>query len=478
MTLFTEQLYRSFQTHTGNAALKIGDKTYTYGEILQISSGIRMHLKNCSSQNIGLFLTGDVEMYAAILAIWFEGKTYVPVHPDFPLKRNQQIISQAEIKTLISSVPMTKSFDIEIISSEGLTGDIVNPPLEADPLYNAYILFTSGSTGEPKGVPITFSSLSYFIDSYHDTFGGITEKDTFLQMFELTFDMSVFSYLLPWLHGAEVVGLHKKEAKFLQILDLLEADEITVAHMVPSILNLIQPYLDSEIQNSSLRLNLFAGEPLLTRQMSFWRSFVPNAEIYNTYGPTENTIICTAYKIDGTIDDRNGIISIGKPMKHNDILLVDENFSQGELLLGGKLLTAGYWKNPQKTAEAFINKNGKRFYKTGDWCEKDGNGNIFYKNRIDFQGKINGFRVELSEIEYLANQITDAASTAVIYKDGHSNDQLALFVQGSHEVTDLRNKLSELLPDYAVPSKIICLERFPLNTSGKIDRHELIKLLQ
>ena len=479
MNGFIEKLYSSFIKNRENACIKTDGTTYSYREILQLSENIRHQIKDIESKNIGIYLTDDVYMYASILAVWFEGRTYVPIHPDFPLSKNLSAIEQAEIKLILTSVDFEEDFGVTCVDSKQIFDLELSKPKDFLLSENAYILFTSGSTGNPKGVPITFSNLYYFTKSFETTFGKLTPEDKVLQMFELTFDLSVMSYLIPWMYGSTVVTLHKKETKYLQILDLLEANEITVALMVPSILNLIIPYLDPEIKNNSLRLNLFCGEALLTKQIENWKGFVPNANLYNVYGPTENTIFCTHYKIENPLKDRNGIICIGKSMTDSEMSFLNNEDSEGELLLSGKFLTKEYWKNPEKTKETFIIIEDKKLYKTGDWCFRDEDGDFYYLNRIDFQAKINGFRIELGEIEYFANQIlNNAVSVAVVHKDQNDNDELVMFVNSETiDEQELLNHLRKNLADYAVPSRIIKIAKFPENTSGKTDRNALKKTL-
>lgn len=476
MNSFIENLYQSFLQHNTNTCFSIEDKNYTYEEVLNISDQIRYQLQKVNSQNIGIYLTDDVYMYASILAVWLAGKTYVPIHPEFPFNKNLNVIQQADIEVILTSIEIIENYQIDLIDTKKVFDKSLSTlPSDSSINNNAYILFTSGSTGNPKGVPIQFSNLHYFSQAFHSTFGKLNPDDTVLQMFELTFDLSVMSYLIPWLNGSAVVGLHKKETKFLQILDLLEANQITVALMVPSILNLIIPYLDPEIKNESLRLNLFCGEALLTKQIDGWKNFIPNANMYNVYGPTENTIFCTQYKVETPIKEKNGIISIGKSMINSAMSFSNDEINEGELLLSGKLLAHSYWKNEEKTQEAFIQKSNGTFYRTGDWCIKDSEGDYFYLNRIDFQAKINGFRVELAEIEYFTNEkLNNAISIAIIHKDKNNNDALVLFVNDIN-VDDniIVSHLKDNLPEYCIPSKIIKLEKFPVNTSGKIDRNEL-----
>lgn len=471
-------LYQSFLENSHRIALQIGENPYTYQDLLLQCSAIRKQLQSRETlQNIGLYLSNDFEMYAALLAIWFEGKTYVPIHPDFPREKNEKILSQAGCDTLLSSIPVHfENNTTQVIHTQNLPSELPSPPKEVPEESFAYILFTSGSTGEPKGVPLSFSNLFHFSEAYEETFGKLSKEDKVLQMFELTFDMSVVSYLMPWLCGATVVGLHGKEVKFLQILDLLEANEITVAQMVPSIANLMLPYLDPNVKNESLRSVFFAGEALLAKSIAEWRKFVPNAQIYNAYGPTENTIVCTAYLIpEENPKQRNGVLSIGSPMKHNIIRFENNQNTAGELLLGGKLLTQHYWKNPQKDAEVFTEIEGNRLYKSGDWCERDEDGDIFYINRIDFQTKINGYRVELSEIEFFANQICQSGTcVALAVKDNNQNDQIILF-SDDHSLTPehITQHLQQHLPPYMIPSIIKHIPQFPYTLSGKVDRQTL-----
>ena len=484
MSEILQKLAQSFEDHARRTAFVHSEKGWTYGEMKAKAAAIQQELQKAGASGpVGLHLTNDFEMYAALLAIWAEGLAYVPLHPDFPPAKNQKIIEQSGCQIIISSQPGdAHNLSKTVLDSTSCVAHDMEwtiKPTAEDAL--AYILFTSGSTGEPKGVPITFSNLKFFCDSYQHTFGKPSKDDVYLQMFELTFDMSVVSYLVPLLHGASFVGLHDQEVKFLQILDLLEQNKITVAQLVPSIANLMLPYLDPNVQNNSLRSVFFAGEALLAKTIRAWRKLVPNAKIYNSYGPTENTIICATYEIpENDAKEVQGVLSIGQPMKHNILRFADNTANEGELLLGGKLLTPHYWKNPNKDAETFIYLDGERFYKTGDLCRRDEDGDIFYINRLDFQAKINGFRVELAEIEHFANQKCHHGScVALTEKDDSGNDILLLFTDDKAVLEDeILHYLSENLPPYMLPSQIIKCDSFPYNTAGKVDRQALKKLKQ
>lgn len=480
MNRFIEQIYNSFTANSANKCLIIDDLEYTYADLAYCCEQIRHQVHNCPDDNIGLYLSDDIYMYAGILAIWYEGKTYVPIHSEFPLNKNVSIIEQADINHIISPIILTDFQSCTIIDSTLHFEKAPSAPCNSAIEQNAYILFTSGSTGNPKGVPITFANLLAFSQSFELVFGKLHPEDQVLQMFDLTFDLSVMSFLMPILYGSAIVALHKDETKYLQILDLLEGDKITIALMVPSILNLIIPYLDENIKNSSLRLNLFCGEALLAKQISCWKKFVPNARLYNVYGPTENTIFCSSYEISGQPKEKNGIICIGKSIPNSTMSFEKEDEEAGELLLSGRLLSKSYWKNPAKTQEVFMEKNGEVLYRTGDWCTKDADGDFYFLHRVDFQAKINGFRIELAEIEHFANQQLDnAVSVAMLDKDQAGNDILVLFVNSEKcNESNLLQHLKNHLPEYAIPSKIVKMTEFPVNTSGKTDRKELKNLLK
>ncbi len=475
MNVFIEKLYQSLLINSELEAIQIDDKKLTYKEFLQKVSNIRNEIKELPDLNFGIYLSHDFEMYASILALWFEGKTYVPIHPDFPLNKNIEVINQADINYILSSVEVKIDFSSQIIISSNLKNVEIQPPVDFQLDKNAYILFTSGSTGKPKGVPITFENLHYFSMSFFNTFGEITKDDKVLQMFELTFDLSVMSYLIPWISGAKMIGLHREEPKNYQILDLLEEDKITVALMVPSMMNSLIPFLDNEIINSSLRLNLFCGEALLKSFIDKWKKFVPRAAVYNVYGPTENTIFCTYYKVDESCKEINDIVSIGKAMQYNQLSFYEKKVVEGELLLSGKQLTKGYWKNSEITQKTFFEKDQITYYKTGDFCKKDEEGDYFFINRIDFQTKINGFRIELSEIEYFANQYAENLSSIALINSREGIDELVLVVNNQEIDSKIRRYLKQFLPDYSIPTRIVYLETFPTNMSGKTDRKAISK---
>ena len=457
-------------------AFYIGEKYYTYNDLAKSISMIRQAICNSpnkAEKHIGLVINDDLETYSAIIALWFEGKAYVPLNPESPKDRNFKVINQAEIKTIIDSSDVSLYPEFNTIGSKKLPdAEIKTTPVTVPENELAYIFFTSGTTGEPKGVPIKRSNVSGFIDAFWDLGFKINNNDRVLQMFDLTFDLSVMSYLVPLLKGACVYTIPKGVIKYNYIFELMDEHHISVALMVPSILHYLRPYFD-EIHAPAMKYSLFCGEALPLDVTEEWSKCLPNAKISNVYGPTENTIFCTSYiyNRNGNNKENNGVLCIGKSMSGVETIIVDEENNilpqgeKGELCLAGKLLTPGYWKNEEKNKEAFFTTDYKgkpiRFYKTGDLCVEDKEGDTLYLGRIDFQTQIQGYRVELSEVEFHAKAFLDkvnAVALAVINKIG--NTEIGLVIESDEFDTKkliyyMKTKLNSYMIPTALSSSII-----------------------
>jgi D-alanine--poly(phosphoribitol) ligase subunit 1 len=491
MELFLN-LAESINQHKERNAFYINDVSYSYNDFAKSISRIRHSIKQLTKndeKNIGLIINDDIETYAGIVALWFEGKAYIPLNPESPKDRNYKIINQAGLTTIIDSSAKVIYPEFQIIESGKLDDAGIN--LNPEKVHGnelAYIFFTSGTTGEPKGVPITRNNVSGFINAFWKLGFDINETDRILQMFELTFDLSVMSYLVPLLKGASVYTIPKGKIKYNYIFELMDEHNLTASLMVPSILHYLRPYFD-EINSPSMRYSLFCGEALPLDVTEEWSNCLPNAEISNVYGPTENTIFCTSYLYNrnGKNKEYNGILSIGKPMFGVETIIVNENNQllppgeKGELCLAGELLTPGYWKNDEKNKEAFFltDYKGKatRFYRTGDLCVEDTEGDIMYLGRIDFQTKIQGFRVELSEVEFHAKvNLGKINAVAIAFTNKIGNTEIGLAIESTDfDTTALMDYLKMKMPAYMIPTQIIFEQAFPLNTNGKTDRKELKK---
>jgi D-alanine--poly(phosphoribitol) ligase subunit 1 len=483
---------KNFETQ---AAFCNNNQFSTYGEFGRKVTAISRELKRFDlGSRIGVITYDDAETYASVFGIWYASCIFVPIHPDSPADRNNLILEQANMSAILTSKPDCLSEvlhcleNIEIIDSTKLFSEktILKLP-EINENNIAYILFTSGSTGIPKGVPITHGNLNAFMDAFFALGYQIDNNDRVLQMFDMTFDLSLMSYIVPLLKGACVFTVPPGSIKYTAVYDIFEEHEITVALMVPSILSYLRPYF-SEIQLPKMKYSLFCGEALYEDITAEWSKCVPNAIIHNVYGPTEATIFCLTYLYgnQGKKDKAfNGILSIGKPMLNMDAIIVDENLrplpdgEKGELCLMGAQMTPGYWENPEKNKASFFTLTYKgnqcTFYRTGDMCFKDNEGDFLFCGRIDFQVKIQGFRVELSEIEHHVREFTGLSNiVAIAYQNEIGNTQIHLFLEKfPAETSSVLDFLKAKLPPYMIPSEITVLSVFPLNANGKVDRKAL-----
>jgi D-alanine--poly(phosphoribitol) ligase subunit 1 len=481
-----EPFLESVEIFGRNNAFCINEVFFSYKDFTQHVSKIRTQLQSVTNlnSNIGLVANDDIETYASIFAIWLEGYAYVPLHPQQPYERNLEIVMQAEIDLILDSSLCTEFNSKLVIETNKLLFKSFNLiPKKSDDNSLAYILFTSGSTGKPKGVPITYGNIGSFVEAFWNIGYNIDQNDRCLQPFDLTFDLSIMSYLIPLIKGACVYTVPNEQIRFSYIAQLLDEHSLTVALMVPSTIRYLKPYFD-EIELPALRYNLFCGEALPLDLVKEWSQCIPNSFIDNVYGPTEDTIFCSYYRFqrEGSNKSYNGILSIGKSMTSGQMIIVnDENIElseniHGELCLFGNQLTPGYWNNPEKNSEMFFSDNQKRrFYKTGDICFKDQSGDILYVGRLDSQAKIQGFRVELGEIEFHVQEFLQGVNTvALTFVNNIGNNEIGLCIEKpAFDLAALVSHLNSKLPSYMIPTKYLFEPIFPLNVNGKTDRNKL-----
>jgi len=470
-------------------AFCIKDKTYTYADlheaIAKITYQIGLAENQITNKRIAILATDDFETYASLFAIWFCGYAYVPLGLHNPVERNLTIMREAGISTLISKFDLNDSAydNIHIIKpdlSANNKHEIAVPKIVESDL--AYILFTSGSTGLPKGVPISHKNLAAFIKAFDSSPFQIDESDKCLQMFELTFDVSISSYLIPILKGACVYTVPNTVVKNVYVLKLLKQYGLTSIQIVPSIIKLSLPLL-SKVNFPEVKNCILTGEATNIDLLPVWQQSIPNAAIYNFYGPTEATIYCSYYKYDPTKQKSyNGMLAIGEPMKGMELVVVNEKDQpvgkneKGEMLISGDQLTEGYLNNAGKNKLSFIKcehiSPGKIFYRSGDLCFFDDDGVLIYCGRLDNQVKIQGFRVELGEIEMLVR--TEFTINNVVTTRSTKGDAIEL-VLVLENVDDsmfpgIVNYLQKKLPEYMIPAQVVSIEVFPLTSSGKTDR--------
>lgn len=460
--LVLDPILHSIACFSERDAFYISGKSYTYRQFGETVRAKRAAFKQLRETIVALEIQDVLDTYASIVALWLEGKAFVPINPNHPQERNRSILQQIAGK---------------------------DSPF-ADPL--TYILFTSGSTGTPKGVAISRKNVGAFMDSFWKTGVTVDENDRCLQCFDLTFDVSVQSFLAALTRGACVYTVPYGQVKYLNVASLIHEKHITFGALAPSMLVFLRPYF-GELDASSFKTCILTAEASSADLVQAWQQCAVNAEIYDFYGPTEATVYCTAYHCPHNAPPLsvNGIVSIGKPLDNvfavivNDRgEIVDTPFEKGELCVAGDQVTQGYWNNPEKNESSFfimeVDGHEYRLYHTGDLCYWDPTGNIMYLGRIDQQAKIQGFRVELSEIEYHARMFYDneCRVIAVAFRNDRSITEIALFVERPEgSSSSLIEYLKSKMPSYMIPARVVFLESIPLNSNDKVDRKRLASML-
>ncbi|TGV03929.1 AMP-binding protein [Flavivirga rizhaonensis] len=487
---YIDNLQESIEKHYNKNAFFIDDTFFTYKDLAIEISKIRITINqtlNTSEKLIGLIANDDIKTYAAIIAFWLEGKAYVPINPEHPQDRNETILKSLETNYIFDSTEKASFHGFTLLFPSKTNNE--NIDIKANSIKEndlAYILFTSGSTGTPKGVPITYNNLNAFIKAIN--FDGefkLNSSDRCLQMFELTFDFSVVSYIFPLLEGACIYTVPRHSIKYFYIYKLIKVHQLTVLSLVPSIIHYLRPYFE-EIKAPQVRYCSFGGGVLYNDIIQDWNKCIPNSKTFNYYGPTENTIYSSYYKLNKENKTHNGVISIGRPLNEVTYIIIDKNNKEvpigksGELALSSNQLTPGYWKNEQKNKASFFfkeyNEESLRFYKTGDLCFRDSENDYIYLGRIDFQVKIRGFRIELSEVEFHAKSkcVKKVNMVAIDILNDLGNAELALAIESEvFDTSEILENMKEKMPDYMIPAHIKFIKELPYNSNGKIDRNQL-----
>ncbi len=364
---------KSFLKFPKRKAFFANDRFYSYEELMvnvwYIYQEIEKRGLNSHNPYIGLYFQSDIQSYAALLAISLSGAAYVPLNPKFPNERNQKIIDKAGIRFVLYSgelsVSLQKSkiqyFDLQTIETTGLPPKIIPKSIISQPI--AYLLFTSGTTGEPKGVPVSKKNVHHLLDYFlENSKYAWDEEDRFLQVYELSFDVSVFSFFVPLSIGACCYVLPQKGIRYLNILKLLRDYEITVASMASTTLHFLERYMD-EVRLPALKNCLLTADALHHALAVKWSKVAQNAVLENFYGPTEATVWCTSYpwkEVQAATETVNGVVAIGKPLKGLGFLLIDEDLEvveegeAGELCISGPQVVSSYLNNEKP--EAFFTK--------------------------------------------------------------------------------------------------------------------------
>jgi len=512
-----------------DAAIISGTDRLTYSQLEVASNQLAHLLQTAGCQNgdrVCIVMPKSAEAIISMIGILKAGCMHVPIDVATPAARIRHIIDYCENRVIVAGGRVVPLLD-ELMSDEGLrsrttiiwldplgaadgstpqapeatnfkvafsTGDLKAAPSTPLPQQRAasdgsHILFTSGSTGVPKGVVITHSNVATFV-AWALKHYGIDHTDRFSGHTPFHFDLSTFDIFGSITAGAQL-HLVPSETALLppKLSEFIRTSKLTQWFSVPSVLNYMAKF-NSVQQNDfpDLRRVLWCGEVLPTPALIYWMERLPKVHFSNLYGPTEATIASSYYDVTSCPTDPKSQIPIGTPCDGEDLLILNDKLEPipvreiGDLYIAGAGLSPGYWRDPAKTAAAFLqdaHQATRRLYRTGDLAYRDEQGLVYFVGRADTQIKVRGYRIELGEIETALNSMDKLQECAVVAipTDNFGGYMIcaAYVVRAGEQATlaDLREHLKKLVPSYMIPARWTAYEALPKNANGKIDRPRL-----
>jgi amino acid adenylation domain-containing protein len=505
-------------------ALDIDGREWTYESLATSARQLAGFLRTLDRPfpRLGAVLAARSEVaYRGVVGTLLSGAGYVPLNPKFPAERNahmlavsgcRSVIVGSECMHLLGNIlqridrplavicPELESCDslalahpqhVFVDKARLASADPVTEPPATDPNEIAYLLFTSGSTGAPKGVMVSHRNVLAFLNVVWNRY-AIREEDRFSQTFDLTFDLSAFDLFACWGRGA---SLHVVPAGMVAPDDFVRTHELTIWFSVPS-LGMMLRDLGRLVPGAfpTLRVSLFCGERLPATVAAAWQSAAAHSIVENLYGPTEATIACTLYRWDSEAATQvsDGTVPIGTPFPGHVVAIVDAQRElaprgeRGELCIKGPQVSHGYWQDPAKTNDRFTAMRwyagpDNRWYRTGDVAYVNQHGNLIHCGRDDEQIKLRGYRIELGEIEHAIRRVADTSFAVVLpypsNEDGPTG-LTAIVSATKRSEDDILGEVATILPEYMVPSRVMFLTELPLNANGKIDRKLLLQRLR
>ncbi|PWG00744.1 D-alanine--poly(phosphoribitol) ligase subunit DltA [Levilactobacillus bambusae] len=478
-------------------------QTHTYGELKCQSDALAAHLdqmKLPSGAPIIVFGGQTFEMIATFLGVVKSGHAYIPVDTH-SAKDRVPIIAEVASPALVIAVEAlpTEVPDVSVMQADELTEVFsqsvqyeMTHAVSGDETY--YIIFTSGTTGKPKGVQISHSNLVSYVNWMLSDDFKLPDQPRTLSQAPYAFDLSVMDWGPTMAKGGTLVALPKAVTdNFKELFEDLPQMNLNVWVSTPSFIEicLLAPEFDAE-HLPDLAVFLFCGEELTNGTAATLRAKFPQARIYNTYGPTETTVAVTGVEITADILRDYARLPIGYVKEDMTIDVVDEDLNRvpagekGELLISGPSMSKGYLNNPDKTAKAFIDWNGKRVYRSGDLGYQLENGLFMYDGRTDFQIKMHGYRIELEEVDHYLNRVpyVKQAVTVPHYNKNHMVDKMIAWVVPAENVhfdseldmtKAIKSELTkgDMMP-YMIPQQFVYKQSLPITPNGKVDVKSII----
>ena len=480
----------------------------TYNELCGAAAMLGSWLVDLRVQRLAILGSRSLGGFVGMLGAAWAGAAYVPLSLKAPAARIAAMLDQARCEVLLVDRHGARLINDEllgigpqIIAADEHTRQLLEPkcgvvpilselaaapiaPVSVTAAQTAYIMFTSGTTGVPKGVSISVGARAALIRALDERY-DIKPDDRIAETSDLSWDVSVANMIFAWENGASLHALTVEA--MIAPARFIRANAITVWLAVPSVITTLMKR--GALRHGifpSLRYSLFVGEGLPANAAAAWHAAAPESIIENLYGPVEATFACMGHRFESADAIRGKMVPIGRPYTTADVAILGEDGrflgddENGELLIGGPQLGDGYLDRDDLTHERFPVIEGKCWYRTGDVARRDSEGLFHHLGRIDNQLKVRGYRVELEDVEAQMLTVSDAVAVAAMgWPLGATTADylIAFFVGGTHTPTSIRAALAERLPAYMVPGEIHGVEGLPLSVNGKLDRARLPVLL-
>ncbi|MFH1263423.1 MAG: AMP-binding protein [Pseudomonadota bacterium] len=499
-------------------ALVVDGETYSYADVAWMAGGIAGWLHQIPREaplRVGILAGRSWEAYAGILAASWVGGTFVPLGLGLPATRVREIAKRAKLNAVVVDRNGLKRLTGDLgadfvphltspgsrsstVGSFRVTGrgelSAIDPPKPEEVFEDslAYLIFTSGTTGEPRGVRVSRWNLAHVL-SVCSAYFGFSPEDRISQTFENSYDASIFDLFMAWLSGASLHVVPERER--LAPAHFIRSHELTVWNSVPAVVTFLRRMnLLKAGSFPSLKHSLFGGEPFPGSLAKAWRKAAPRSELYNMYGPTELTIHCSIERVGDppNLTPGRGVLSIGKPIQGVAAGIVDESGrfrvagENGELVFSGPVVTRGYLDDPDSTNRRYRTLvhptlGSSLWFATGDLGHEDAQGFFHLTGRADFQVKVFGQRVELEEVEFHLREIDPTADVVCCTRtteDGRAEAIVAFRSGGTVPTAALLDEMKKRVAGFMIPEEIIEIEAIPRTEHGKADRSTLAGILK
>lgn len=494
-------LERSARRMPESLAVIDANSSLTYQQLEQTSKriGCALMQERVQGESVVVVMEKSCQTLCVMMGALYAGASYVPVDPSVPVDRLEHILRLLDCPVVVTDclegekAEVAASLGKTVITPDSLIGAPINEDalqavrLAAVETEPAYILFTSGSTGVPKGVAVSHRAIRSFIDVFVPTL-GLNEFDRVANQAPFDFDVSVKDIYGSLAVGATLVIVPRE--LFMQPLPLvsyLKKHQVTVLVWAVAALCIVSAYHVQDQLPSTLRLVAFSGEVMPLKHLASWRKALPTTTFVNLYGPTEITCNCLYHVLDAERDYRDGI-PMGEPFAHCGVMVVNDMGEQitaampgieGEVIVRGPSVALGYVGLPEQTQKAFGQNplHGRfpdRVYHTGDLASFSESGELFFRGRKDNQIKYQGHRVELEEIDLAIERVPGVRRCRCVFDQ--KRKRLRAFFEGDADEQAIRTYVTESLPVHMRPSTIVLVDEMPLTKNGKVDRAQLLKL--